>query len=108
GIGVVLAPALGPWVGGLLMDSFNWRYVFYLGVPFALLGILLAVLFLPARTETGPRPGFDWAGIGLLGLFLITVLSALSGGQRNGWDSDRVLAEFAIAAGSFVAFIWWE
>src|SRR5919106_5345960 len=33
GIGIVLAPALGPWVGGLLMDSFNWRYVFYLGVP---------------------------------------------------------------------------
>ena len=108
GIGVVLAPALGPWVGGLLMDSFNWRYVFYLGVPFALLGIVLAALFLPARSGTGPRPGFDWAGIGLLGLFLITVLSALSGGQRNGWSSYRVLGEFAVAAVSFVAFIWWE
>jgi len=108
GIGVVLAPALGPWVGGLLMDSFNWRYVFYLAVPFALLGILLAVLFLPARADAGPRPGFDWAGMGLLGLFLVTVLSALSSGQRSGWSSDRVLGEFAIAAVSLVAFIGWE
>jgi MFS family permease len=36
GVGVVLAPAIGPWVGGLLVDAFDWRYVFYLGVPFAL------------------------------------------------------------------------
>ena len=108
GIGVVLAPALGPWVGGLLMDSFNWRYVFYLGVPFALLGILLALAFLPARGESGPRPAFDWGGMGLLCIFLVTVLSALSSGQRSGWNSARVLAEFGIAAVSLVAFLWWE
>lgn len=35
GVGVVLAPALGPWIGGLLMDAFDWRFVFYLGLPFA-------------------------------------------------------------------------
>lgn len=108
GIGVVLAPALGPWVGGLLMDSFNWRYVFYLGIPFAALGVALANLFLPTRADTGPRPGFDWAGFGLLILFLTTVLTALSSGQRTGWTSDPVLAEFAVAAAAAVAFVWWE
>src|SRR5690606_4854098 len=49
GIGVVLAPALGPWVGGVLMDSFNWRFLFYLGIPFGVGGMLLAQLFLPGR-----------------------------------------------------------
>lgn len=49
GIGVVLAPALGPWVGGLLMDSFDWRFLFYLGISFGLGGITLANLFLPDR-----------------------------------------------------------
>ena len=108
GIGVVLAPALGPWVGGLLMDSFDWRYVFYLGVPFAVLGIVLANLFLPTRRESGPPPGFDWAGFGLLGVFLATVLSALASGQRAGWNSDSVLIEFTIAAIAIVGFVWWE
>jgi EmrB/QacA subfamily drug resistance transporter len=108
GIGVVLAPALGPWVGGLLMDSFNWRYVFYLGVPFAALGMALAGLFLPAREDAGPRPGFDWLGFGLLCLFLTTLLSALSNGQRWGWDSDPILLQLALALAAAVAFVGWE
>ncbi|NLD54888.1 MAG: DHA2 family efflux MFS transporter permease subunit [Burkholderiaceae bacterium] len=108
GIGVVLAPALGPWVGGLLMDAFDWRYVFYLVIPFALAGIALAAFFLPAREATGPRPGFDWVGCGLLGVFLTAILSALSSGQRAGWESDQVLAEFAVAAVAIVSFVWWE
>jgi EmrB/QacA subfamily drug resistance transporter len=108
GIGVVLAPALGPWVGGVLMDSFNWRYVFYLGVPTAVLGIVLANLLLPSRVETGPRPGFDWAGFGLLSVFLVTILNALSNGQRAGWSSDRILLQFALALVCLVAFLVWE
>jgi DHA2 family multidrug resistance protein len=108
GIGVVLAPALGPWVGGLLMDAFDWRYVFYLVVPFALLGIVLANLFLPPRESQEPRPGFDWIGCALLAVFLTTLLSALSSGQRAGWDSGQVLAEFACAAVAIVAFVAWE
>lgn len=108
GIGVVLAPALGPWVGGLLVDSFNWRYVFHLGVPFAALGIALAQLLLPTRADTGPRPGFDWIGFALLGFLLATLLSALSNGQRSGWDSDAILLEFALSGLAGAGFIWWE
>lgn len=108
GIGVVLAPALGPWVGGLLMDSFNWRWVFYLGVPFAALGMALASVFLPTRSGSGPRPGFDWLGFGLLCLFLTTLLSALSNGQRFGWRSDPILLQFALAILAVIGFVWWE
>jgi len=108
GIGVVLAPALGPWVGGLLMDSFDWRYVFYLGVPFAVLAIALAQLFLPARADPGPRPGFDWLGLALLAASITALLSAFAGGQRWGWSSNAILAEFALAAGAFAGFIAWE
>jgi EmrB/QacA subfamily drug resistance transporter len=108
GIGVVLAPALGPWVGGLLMDSFNWRWVFYLGVPFAALAMALASVFLPTRNPAEPRPGFDWLGFGLLCLFLTTLLSALSNGQRWGWNSDPILLQFALAVLAAIAFVWWE
>jgi len=108
GIGVVLAPALGPWVGGLLTDSFNWRYVFYLGVPFAALGGVLANLFLPTRADTGPPPGFDWIGLALLAVSLTALLSAFASGQRLGWSSDAILAEFALAAAALAGFIAWE
>lgn len=108
GVGVVLAPALGPWVGGILMDAFNWRYVFYLGVPFALIAILLTNLFLPGREDLGPRPGFDVLGVVILSIFLGVLLSTLSNAQRLGWDSDTILLGFAVSAASAVAFVCWE
>lgn len=108
GIGVVLAPALGPWIGGLLIDSFSWHYVFFLGIPFAVLGIVLSNLFLPTRRESGPRPGFDWGGVSLLCLFLGFLLNALTNAQREGWTSDPILAQFVLAALAAAGFVWWE
>ena len=108
GIGVVLAPALGPWIGGLLIDTFSWHYVFFLGIPFAVLGILLSIVFLPTKSSQGPRPGFDWIGMLLLCVFLGTVLNALTNAQRQGWGSDPIVLQFLIAAGAAGGFIWWE
>lgn len=108
GIGVVLAPALGPWVGGLLVDAFNWRYIFYLGVPPALLAIALANLFLPSRATDQRPPAFDWIGMGILALGLTTLLTGLSNGQRWGWSSDATVICLFAAAAAAAAFIWWE
>lgn len=108
GIGVVLAPALGPWVGGLLIDTFNWHYVFFLGIPFAIVGIVLSNLFLPTRMQAGARPGFDWGGMALLGVFLGFLLNALTNAQRQGWTSDPILAQFLIATLAGIGFVWWE
>lgn len=108
GIGVVLAPALGPWIGGLLIDTFSWHYVFFLGIPFAVLGIVLSNLFLPTRRESGQRPGFDWGGVSLLCLFLGFLLNALTNAQREGWTSDPILAQFVLAALAAAGFVWWE
>ena len=108
GVGVVLAPALGPWVGGLLIDMLSWHYVFFLGIPFAVLGIALSNLFLPGRAETGPRPGFDWGGVAFLCIFLASLLNGLTNAQRQGWGSDPIVLQFSIALFAGAAFIWWE
>lgn len=108
GVGVVLAPALGPWIGGVLMDAFDWRSVFYLGLPFAAVSIVLSNMFLPGREQTGPRPAFDFVGVGILSLFLAVLLSTLSNAQRLGWDSNAVLFGFVVSALSALAFVAWE
>lgn len=108
GIGVVLAPAVGPWIGGMLIDAFSWHYVFFLGLPFAVLGIVLSNFFLPTRTASGPAPGFDWTGLILLCVFVATLLNGLTNAQRMGWDSVPILVQFMISALAIGTFIVWE
>ncbi|MBC7132193.1 MAG: DHA2 family efflux MFS transporter permease subunit [Roseovarius sp.] len=108
GVGVVLAPALGPWIGGVLMDAFDWRFVFYLGLPFAGIAIILSNIFLPGREEEGPIPRFDFVGFAILAFFLAILLSTLSNAQRLGWDSNAILLGFVVSAVSGVAFVLWE
>ncbi|WP_273186700.1 DHA2 family efflux MFS transporter permease subunit [Hyphomonas adhaerens] len=108
GVGVVLAPALGPWIGGVLMDAFDWRFVFYLGLPFAGLAILMSNLFLPSREESGPIPAFDFVGVAILSVFLAVLLSTLSNAQRLGWESNIILAGFTISVASAIGFVAWE
>jgi len=108
GVGVVLAPALGPWIGGVLMDAFDWRFVFYMGLPFAGIAIVLANIFLPGREESGPIPAFDFVGVAILSVFLAVLLSTLSNAQRLGWESNIILSGFTISVASAIAFVTWE
>ncbi|WKE65230.1 MDR family MFS transporter [Gallaecimonas kandeliae] len=110
GVGIVLAPALGPTVGGLLVDQYSWRDVFLVVVPFCLAGLLAASLLFPGRQQDHhkPRVPFDGLGFALLCLALVSLLTGLSNGQRHGWDSAFILGCFALAALAAAAFIWWE
>jgi EmrB/QacA subfamily drug resistance transporter len=108
GIGVVLAPALGPTLGGIMVDSFSWRYVFFMAVPFCFIGLFMAAILMPGRATSGPPRKFDWIGFGLMTVFLVTLLNGLSNGQRDGWISDPILRDFAIALVAGIGFIVWE
>ena len=108
GMSVILGPALGPTLGGVMIEHFNWRYIFYVAVPVAGVAVLLGSLFMPEREESSTRTRFDWAGFTLLSLGLACLLTALSNGQREGWHSDYILTLFAIALASGAAFLVWE
>jgi len=108
GVGQVLAPALGPALGGYLIDSYSWRYVFFLAVPFAIVSIPLALMFMPKRELSGAIPPFDWVGVVLSSVFLVSFLEALSNGQRYGWHSEYIVTLFATAFFCFVLFLWWQ
>ena len=108
GMSVILGPALGPTLGGIMIDSFNWRYIFYVAMPVSVAGMLLGNLFLPEREGSDERAGFDWTGFLLLATSIGCFLTGLSNGQREGWYSDFILALFATAAASTLAFVVWE
>ena len=108
GVGTVLAPALGPTIGGYLVDNLSWRWVFYMAIPFAAASVPFALALFPAREERGPRPPFDWAGLLLCSTFLAALLVAMTEAQSEGWHDDRVVIALALGVVAFVAWLFWE
>ncbi|NUA25514.1 MFS transporter [Cupriavidus basilensis] len=95
----LLAPALSPLMGGYVVDSLGWHWVFWLNIPLALVALVLAVLWLrPGETTQGHRP--DVAGIGLASLALALLLIGLSRFEHTGQTRvGTALVTGGIAAG---------
>jgi EmrB/QacA subfamily drug resistance transporter len=89
-IPTVMAPALGPVVGGLLVTEASWRWIFYVNVPIGVAAFVFGALFLREHTEETAGP-FDRAGFVLSGAGLALVLYALSEGPMHGWRSVEVV-----------------
>ncbi|HZP30321.1 MAG TPA: DHA2 family efflux MFS transporter permease subunit, partial [Acidimicrobiia bacterium] len=89
-IPTVLAPALGPIIGGWLVTDVSWRWIFYVNVPVGIFGFLVGFFLLKEHRE--PRAGrFDAPGFVLSGLALALVLYALSEAPEKGWTSSVIL-----------------
>ena len=108
GLGVVLSPAIGPALGGLLAHYFSWRAVFFVVLPFCLVGAAMAVFFLTGRDGSGERPAFDRPGCALLILFTASLLAGLTSGQKVGWGAARTLLLSATACLACLGFAWRE
>ncbi|MDD5633517.1 MAG: MFS transporter, partial [Methylococcales bacterium] len=105
GLGVVLAPALGPAVGGYLVDVFSWRAIFFVTVPVCTLSALLSSRYLPGREASHQRRPFDWFGCLLLALFLASLLMGFAAGHKQGWLSIGFLVRLAVTLSLAVGFV---
>lgn len=108
GFGIVLAPALGPVIGGFLVDYFSWRYVFYAPVPVTLVSAFLAWHFLPTKAPRADRYRFDFVGLVLLSVVLVSSLHTLNSLQYHSLWSGRGLALLAVSLCSLLAFFLYE
>src|SRR5262245_37022474 len=108
GLGVVFAPAIGPTLGGLMIEYFSWRYVFFISLPFCIIAAAMGLMFMPTRPLPRQIPPFDWLGFALLCTSLFGLMTGIADGQREGWASDTIVARLAIGALAGVAFILWE
>lgn len=107
GLGVVLAPALGPTLGGWLTDNYSWPWIFYINVPIGILNLLLVARFIhdPAylERETGE---IDFLGLGLLIVGLGALQLMLEEGERNNWFESGFIVRLALlAVAGLVLFI---
>lgn len=105
GMSMVTALALGPTFGGLVIDSFSWRYIFFVPLPLIVIAFALGLIFMPS-VKRSERPKFDWAGYILLCITLFCLVSALSNGQKLGWTSDHIAGLLAITAIGGAGFLW--
>jgi MFS transporter, DHA2 family, multidrug resistance protein len=108
GLGVVFAPAIGPTLGGLMIEYFSWRYVFFISLPFCLIAAVMGLMFMPTRAIPRRIPPFDWLGFALLCTGLFGLMTGIADGQREGWASDVIVLRLVIGAVAGVAFVLWE
>jgi len=105
GIGVNLGPIIGPTLGGYLTEVYNWRYVFYVNLPFGILATIGLIIFMPKsppRTELK----FDWTGFAVLAIGVGALQLLLDRGQEQDWFSAReIIIEAVLAALGFYLFI---
>ena len=97
GIGILLAPILGPTLGGWITDNYSWRWIFYLNLPVGALSLFLMNKFVfdPHYVKRGSDSRVDLWGIGFLALGIGSLQILLDTGQRKDWFSSQYIRVFA-------------
>jgi DHA2 family multidrug resistance protein len=104
GMGQTAGPILGTVIGGYLTEYLSWRMVCFMTVAPGVLCITLVLLVLPNVRDEVQR-ALDLAGLFTMGVFLVSLLVALSRGQREGWDAPFIQRLFVVAGVALVSFI---
>jgi EmrB/QacA subfamily drug resistance transporter len=104
GFGIVVAPGVGPTLGGYLVEYIDWRLIFYINVPIGIMGAVAAVAVLPRFAGSAGR-SFDLPGFSAIAGGLFAGLLAVSEGQRWGWTSYPILILLAASINMFALFV---
>jgi DHA2 family multidrug resistance protein len=113
GMAVVLAPAIGPTLGGFITDNFSWRWVFFINIPVGIASLILSnrvVSDPPHLKEARERSGtIDWIGLGLVATGLGFAEVVLDKGQEEDWfHSASITGYTLVAVVTLVSFVAWE
>ena len=98
GVGVMLGPILGPTLGGYLTDTYDWRWVFLINVPFGALAYLGIWAVVP-ETERDRKLPFDWLGFAFLSIAIGALQMMLDRGELKDWFSSREIIFYAVLSG---------
>ena len=107
GLGIVVAPVLGPVLGGWLTDSYSWRWVFYINIPVGIASLIMTQLYVfdPAYLKRA-RTRIDYWGIGFLAIWVGALQIALDKGQQDDWFGSRfIVTLIVVTIVFFVVFL---
>jgi len=113
GMGVVVAPTIGPTLGGWITDNYSWRWIFFLNVPIGVISVLMiSVLIIESHGGVkglGSSFKIDFLGLGFLGLGLGLLQVVLDKGERDDWfGSPFIVWATVVAVSSLLALVVWE
>src|SRR6266550_1371822 len=103
-----LALAIGPLVGGLIVERINWNWIFFINIPVGVAAIVAAFAFIDESRDTSHEQRPDVPGLFTSALGLFALSYALIEANNYGWTSTRIVAAFAVAAVSLAAFVLLE
>jgi len=108
-LGIIVAPTLGPTLGGWITDRYTWNWCFFINVPIGISSAFLVAAFLHDPPGMRRRIPIDWPGIGLLLVGLGSLQYVLEEGREKDWFSDGLIVRLAVlSAASLFAMLWWE
>ncbi len=110
GMGIILGPTLGPFLGGVIVDNYHWSYIFYVNVPIGILATILTLVYIAKKPGEGTRKSqikIDYLGILLLAVGVGSLQYVLEKGQSDDWFESQTIVMLTITAvGGLAGFIW--
>ncbi len=105
GLGAMVGPAVGPTLGGYLIDNYTWPLIFYINIPIGIVAFLMTLMFIPnPHFLEKPKGGVDWVGLGLLTAGLASLQYVLERGQHDDWFQSNTI--WTLSAVAVVALAW--
>ena len=114
GMAVVLAPAIGPTLGGCITDNFSWRWIFFINVPVGILSLILTSRLIEdppfLKQQKKPAGGIDYFGLGLIAVGLGALQIVLDKGQRDDWFQSQLHRRLGCRSPlrGLIAVVFWE
>jgi MFS transporter, DHA2 family, multidrug resistance protein len=107
GMGAMVGPAIGPTLGGWIVDNASWPLIFYINIPIGIAAFLMTLAFIPSpKYIAKPKGGIDWIALGLLTTGLASLQFVLEQGERDDWfQSQTIVLLSVISAVTLVVFV---